>query len=324
MSEQPAPSAPTVHEFTAAGPIDVNIQHLRGDVALRAEHGTAVRVELSPHGAAGRELVERMRIRFEGERLTVDAPLEEAQRFGGGLGDLFGRRDREGSGGWSEWSDRLADGVRAALRGAEGLAGEIDLVVVVPAGSRVVLHDGAGEVDVRGALARIEARTGAGDLRLERGAEEGSRLTTGTGDITVGPAPGTLGATTGTGDILVGPAAGAVTATTGTGRIDLARTDAEVSATTGVGDIEIRRAVSGRVKARSGLGDVTLRVEPGTAVHLDLATGLGDRDVRLTPADGADGARRTLEVEARSGKGDLRVLRAEEAEEAETSVPPAR
>ncbi|MGP9538190.1 DUF4097 family beta strand repeat-containing protein [Brachybacterium sp. AOP43-C2-M15] len=299
-------AGPTVHEFTAAGPIDANIQNLRGSVTLRAEQGTAVRVELRPHGAAGRELVERMRIRFDGDRLTVDAPAEEAQRFGGSLSDLFSGSSRGGS-----WSDRLAEGVRSALRGAEGLVGEIDLVVVVPAGSRVVLHDGAGDVTVRGALARLEARTGTGSLSLERGAEEVSRLTTGTGDIAVGPAPGAITATTGTGDILLGPAATTVAATTGTGRIDLARTGDAVSATTGAGDILIRRADSGTVRARSGLGDVTIRVAPGTAAHLDLATGFGDRDVRLTPADGAGGAERTLEIEARSGKGDLHVLRAE-------------
>jgi hypothetical protein len=52
-------------------------------------------------------------------------------------------------------------------------------------------------------------------------------------------------------------------------------------------------------------------VLPGTAARVDLATGLGDRDVRLTPADGAGEAERTLVIEGRTAKGDLRVLRAE-------------
>ncbi|APX33768.1 hypothetical protein BH708_14805 [Brachybacterium sp. P6-10-X1] len=58
-------------------------------------------------------------------------------------------------------------------------------------------------------------------------------------------------------------------------------------------------------------GDVTIRVAQGTTAHLELATGFGDRDVQLTPVDSAGAAERTLEIEAKTGKGDLRVLRAD-------------
>lgn len=282
---------PIVHEFTATGPIDATIQNLRGDVVLRAEHGTAVRVELRPRGEAGRELVERMGVRFEADRLFVDAPSESAQLFGGSMADLLrGLGDESGG---TSWSDRLATGLRSARRGVEGLAGALDVTVLVPRGSRVVLHDGAGDVRVHGVLDQVEARTGAGDLSVERGGEASTRLTTGTGDIIIGPTTGSLSATTGTGDVVLERSAG------------------RTSITTGVGDVRVRSAHSGHLSVRSGLGDITLHVAPGTATHLDLATGLGDRDVRLTPTDGASEAERTLEVEARAGKGDLRVLRAE-------------
>lgn len=293
----PSPSAgepgPIVHEFTATGPLDATIQNLRGSIVLRAEHGTAVRVELRPRGEAGRELAEQMRVRFEADRLFVDTPSEGAQLFGGSMGDLLRGLGDESTG--SSWSDRLAAGLRSARRGVEGLAGALDVTVLVPYGSRVVLHDGAGDVRVHGVLARIEARTGAGDLSLDRGGEEETRLTTGTGDITVGPAAGSLSATTGTGDVVLETSAG------------------RTSVTTGVGDVRVRCAHSGHLAVRTGLGDVTLHIAPGTATHLDLATGLGDRDVQLTPTDGASQAERTLEIEARAGKGDLRVLRAEPA-----------
>lgn len=285
-------SGPIVHEHTAAGPVDATIQNLRGDIVVRAEHGTAVRVELRPHGAAGRELAQRMRVRFEDERLFVDAPADGAQAFGGSVTDMLRGLTGESAGG--SWSDRLSAGLRSALRGAEGFTGTLDITVLVPHGSRLVLHDGAGDVRVHGVLERIEARTGVGDLDLGRGGEEDTRLTTGTGDISVGPWAGSLSATTGTGDI------------------ELAESAGRASLTTGVGDVHVRRALSGELRIRAGLGDATIRVASGTATHLDLATGLGDRDVRLTPADGAGAAERTLEVEARTGKGDLRVLRAEE------------
>jgi hypothetical protein len=262
-----------------------------------------------------------MRVRFEQERLTVDAPAEEAQH----LGDLVMGLGR-GSG---SWGDRISRGLRTAVRSVGGLTGELDLVVVVPARSRVVVHDGSGAIAVAGALARIEARAGAGDVVLERGAEEESRLATGAGDIVVGPAAGDVHATTGsgdvtlapvdgsaavttgTGDVVLAPVGGRIAVTTGTGDVDLAELGGEAAITTGVGDIQVRRARSGHLHARSGLGSVTVRVLPGTAARVDLATGLGDRDVRLTPADGAGEAERTLVIEGRTAKGDLRVLRAE-------------
>lgn len=282
---------PIVHEFTATRPIDATVQNLRGDLIVRAEPGTAVRVELTPRGDAGRELAQEMQIRFESDRLFVDAPSEGAQVFGGSMSDLL--RGLGGESGGTTWSDRLAAGLRSARRGIEGLAGALDITVLVPAGSRVVLHDGAGDVRVHGALATIEARTGAGDLTLCRGGEESTRLTTGTGNITAGPFSGTLSATTGTGDVALEESTG------------------RASITTGVGDVLVRSAVSGHLGIRAGLGDVRIHVAAGTATHLDLATGLGDRDVQLTPTDGAGAAERTLEVEAKTGKGDLRVLRAE-------------
>ena len=288
----PRPAAPLSHEFSASGPIDLNVQTLRGAITLRAEHGTAVRVQLTPHGDAAQELVERLTVRFEHDRLTVDMPSEGFGAVGGDIGGFFRSFGEQGATGFS---DRIAQGMRSLARGAEGLGSRLDIAVMVPTGSRAVISDGAGDVNIHGLLARLEARTGTGDLTLDRGAEEANRLSTGAGTITVGPVAGDLVAKTGTGDLSVAEAQG------------------EVSLTAGVGDVTVRRAISGRLTVRTGLGDVLIQVEPGTATHLDLATGLGSRDVSLTPADGAGEAERTLESEAKSGTGDLRVRRAEPA-----------
>lgn len=318
MPQQPAPVPPPAPEqprtsgagryaFTAAGPIDLSVQNLNGAITLRAEHGTAVRVELTPHGKAAQELAERTTISFEQDRLDVDVPGDEFRQSGGDLGDIF---RAFGSGG-APLSDRLAEGVRSLVRGAESFGGELDITVVVPTGSRAVLAHGTGEITVAGELHTLDARLGTGSLSVDRGAEERSRLTTGTGDIHVGPAPGDVVARTGTGDVHLGRATGFASVTTGTGEVDIQELTGEASVTTGVGDIAVRRAASGRFTARSGLGDVAIHVAPGTAVRLELATGFGDRDVQLDPADGAGAAERTLEIEARTGKGDLRVLRAD-------------
>lgn len=265
--------APTTRTFSSSTPIDVSVQNLRGDISLRAEPGDQIRVELAPHGQAGQELVARMEVRFEGGRLTVNAPAEEAQHVGGRLGDLLrGMGGGEGSGG--SWTDRFASSMRSTWRSVEGLAGTLDVTVVVPEGSRAVLHDGAGDLRVSGELARVEARTGAGDVRVSN-------------------TPADLSVTTGSGDIT----------------IEELRGDARL--TSGVGDVTVSRALEGALRIRSGTGDVTVRVAEGTATKVDLATGRGDRDVRLSPTSGAGAAERVLEIHARSGVGDVRVLRAE-------------
>lgn len=268
--------APTTRTFSSSTPIDVSVQNLRGDISLRAEPGDQIRVELAPHGQAGQELVARMEVRFEGGRLTVNAPAEEAQHVGGRLGDLLrGVGGGDGADGVrGSWADRLASSMRSTWRSVEGLAGTLDVTVVVPEGSRAVLHDGAGDLRVSGELARVEARTGAGDVR-------------------VSSAPADLSVTTGSGDIT----------------IEELRGDARL--TSGVGDVTVSRALEGALRIRSGTGDVTVRVAEGTATKVDLATGRGDRDVRLSPTSGAGAAERVLEIHARSGVGDVRVLRAE-------------
>jgi hypothetical protein len=321
MTEHTEPHAPIVHEFIADGPVDADLRTLRGDVVLRAEPGTALRVELRPADRAGRELAERMRVTFDQQRLVVDHPEDEAQD----LGDLL----ESITSGEGTWGERLSRGLRAAARGASGRTGQLDLVVVLPARSRVALRAGSGDVAVAGALARLEIVAGAGDLTVERGADESVRVESGAGDISVGPTSGDLRAksgsgdlrlgpvggaakaTTGAGDIALGPVGGQIAATTGSGDVDLAELSGEATITTGTGDITVRLARSGHLRARTGVGDVIVHVAPGTATRVDLATGIGERDVRLSPADGAGDAERTLVVEGRTAKGDLRVLRAE-------------
>lgn len=321
MTEHTDPQAPIVHEFVADRPVDADLRTLRGDVALRAEPGTSLRVELRPVDRAGGELAERMRVTFDQQRLVVDHPEDEAQD----LGDLL----ESITSGKGTWGERLTRGLRAATRSAAGTTGQLDLVVVLPARSRVTLRAGSGDVTVTGALARLEIGAGAGDIAVERGADESVRVESGAGDISVGPTTGDLRAksgsgdvrlgpvggaakvSTGAGDIALGPVGGQIAATTGTGDVALDGLAGEATLTTGVGDITIRTALSGHLRARSGVGDVTVHVAPGTATRVDLATGLGERDVRLAPVDGAGDAERTLVIEGRTAKGDLRVLRAD-------------
>lgn len=149
----------------------------------------------------------------------------------------------------------MAAGVEDVVAVSAGEAAMLDVEVMVPEHSRVVLSTGIGTVTVLGELARCEARSGTGQLHVQRAAVESTRLSTGTGRIV-------LGATR-----------GFVTANTGTGGIDVVRAEGRSRLTAGVGDIRIARAASGLIDVRTGLGAVEVAVPRGTAVLLDLATG---------------------------------------------------
>lgn len=300
------PAAPIIHEFTASGPIAADISSQRANITLRAEPGTAVRIELRPLDEAGRELAEQIVPRFDRGRLVLEDPKDETGEISGifsdfarDLGRDFGRDfGRDGAGGAehgdrSSWADRLASGMRAIRRTTAHCTGALEILVIVPEGSSADLRGNLGGVAVSGALSRIDARVGAGSLRLERSAEDLTRLTVGPGAIVVGTAVGALEVTSGSGDLSFEEISG------------------KVSITSGTGAISVRRALAGAMTVRSGSGAVTVGVAPGTAAHLDLATGSGRREVDLSPAAGAGDAERTFSLQVRTGRGDLRVLRAD-------------
>lgn len=281
-----APPAPLVHAFTADGPIDLTVQHLRGNLRVRAEHGPEVRVELRPHGQAGRELASRMRVDFTGEHLRVSAPADEAGAVGSSFGELFrgpeltaaagtaGASGAERAGAAAGFTDRLGAALRTLVRSAGEIGSALDVEIVVPAQSRAVISVGVGDIRLSGPFARADLKGGTGDVEL---AEAGgsARLITGTGDVSVGTLRG------------------------------------QATATTGTGSVRVRRAERGTLRTRTGVGEIEVRVLEGTATRLDLATGLGRRTVELTPAAQDPEAERTLEIEARAGTGDIRILRAE-------------
>lgn len=277
-AQDPAPAAPLVHSFSADGPIDMNVQHLRGNVSVRAEHGHAVRVELRPRGEAGRELAARMRIDFSGGHLRVDAPADEAGNLSATFGDLF--RSSGGSGAAEEpaapggsFTDRLGAALRTLARTAGGIGSGLDIDIVVPVDSRAVVSVGVGDIRLHGSFGRADLKSATGDVELSD-ADGTAQLVTGTGSVTIGALRG------------------------------------QATATTGTGSVRIGQAERGTLRTRTGVGDIQIRVLEGTATRLDLATGLGDRSVDLTPTDGVPDAGRTLEIEARAGTGSIRIERA--------------
>lgn len=266
-AEEPSDTPVTgrrVRSFVSPGPVEVDARNLRGDVTPATGPIHRAQVTLTPRSPAGADLAERAEVHLDQGRLTVDASAEVGaevgQRLGAALQALLAPGQEEA------FAERVAAGVEDVVAVSAGEAAMLDVEVMVPEHSRVVLSTGIGTVTVLGELARCEARSGTGQLHVQRAAVESTRLSTGTGRIV-------LGATR-----------GFVTANTGTGGIDVVRAEGRSRLTAGVGDIRIARAASGLIDARTGLGAVEVAVPRGTAVLLDIATGDGQRDVRLDAA----------------------------------------
>lgn len=202
---------------------------------------------------------------------------------------------------------------------------QIEMDIVVPTDSGLVLRSGSADVRVTGQVAATKIKSGSGEVTLERVAGIAS-IDTGSGDVTLTEAQeqlkvrsgsgdfvaerlgGTTTVSTGSGDIRVEHSAAPVVVKTGSGDLDIAHADADVSMTTGSGDTVIRTATRGRITSKGASGDVRIGVPAGTPVWTDITTVSGTVRSGLEgvgePEPGAD----YIEVRATTVSGDVHLI----------------
>ena len=205
-----------------------------------------------------------------------------------------------------------------------GILGDqkLEMDIVVPTDSGLVVKSGSADVRVAGQVATTKIKSGSGDVSLERVTGPGS-IDTGSGDVTLDEADALLkvrsgsgdfvatrlGAATsvssGSGDIRVEHAAGPVVVKTGSGDLEIDHTEDDVTMTTGSGDTVIRTATRGKITSKGASGDVRIGVPSGTPVWTDITTVSGTVNSTLEgvgePEPGAD----YIEVRATTVSGDV-------------------
>jgi hypothetical protein len=163
---------------------------------------------------------------------------------------------------------------------------DVDFRIELPAGTRVKVRTGSGDVIASGLRAGAELRTGSGDVRA-RDLAGGLVADTGSGDVVAERVAGPLVARSGSGDMLVD---------------GLSATTVEVS--TSSGNVTVAQTVSPeRLRVDSGSGDVRVTV-PDEVYRVDARSGTGDVNVAVRQDPDAE---RLLQVTTRSG--DVRVAR---------------
>jgi DUF4097 and DUF4098 domain-containing protein YvlB len=189
-----------------------------------------------------------------------------------------------------------------------GSGPEIDVDVVLPAGSSVDVRTTAGEITCAGRLGAVDLDSKYGDLRLERAGSLHAR--TSSGNISAAAVEGETEATTSYGDVRIGETAGPARLGTGYGDVRVDRALASLTAGTKYGQVRVGEAVRGSLVLETAYGEVDAGVREGTAAWLDVHSGSGRIRNLLTETQGPEGADETVEIHARTSYGDILIRRA--------------
>ena len=206
-----------------------------------------------------------------------------------------------------------------------GKGGSIDVLVELPAASRLQAHCGMGAFRVDGPLGDSRVESGAGDIMIDQaGAVD---VTTGAGAITVNEVSGSADVTTASGrvklghvtgravvkssngEIWIGSAEGDLRVRTANGGVDVDHAGANVDASTANGDLRVGGLTQGHVTMKTGFGAIAIGVQDGTAAKLDVHTTFGKFRNEMQASDQPGPADRTVEVYARTSYGDISVHR---------------
>ncbi len=279
-----------MHDFQTPTPIRLTVQIPRGRVRLIAEDRETTGVELvaDPGDAAAQQWLADAQVTQNGEEILV----------------LI--RDRH----WNHF----------------GIGGRgIDATVRLPNASAAKLSIGAGRIETDGPLGDVEAATGSGAIRLAQTARASAH--SGSGDISIANASGSVDVKSGSGNVAIGAVggdakvvtasgnagiaqfAGAARVNTASGRLEVGEAGDSLDAFSASGAIAIRSADHGRISAKTVSGRISVGVAQGAAAWLDINTMTGRvRSALEESAPPAIGEKR-VELMLNTVSGDVDVSR---------------
>lgn len=279
-----------MHTFQTPQPVNLRVELWQGRVDIQADDTDTTTVELLPlHNDPGaQDLIDSARVEQRGDEIVVLMPKIKSGLF---------------------------------RRGAE-----VEAQIVVPINSRAKVETASADITTRGVLGDTQAYSASGDVSLEQVADVDVR--TGSGDINVetvtgscdtksGSAEVTLGRIagdadilSGSGDVVISEVQGGLKVKCGSGDVVVKSTGNSVDAMAGSGDLLLKRVDHGRVKAKTGSGDITIGVANGTSAYLDVMTVTGDVQSELDGSEPPTEGDLTVEISAQTGSGDVVLQRA--------------
>lgn len=253
-----------------------------GDITVTEGTGTQVELRAEKILRNGRATDIAFRLQRSGDGVTICAIFEDDDECTEeGL-----RSERR----WNSW-------------GRNNRPPNLNVTIRVPAGVRLRVHSGNGDVSATGAYAEAFARSGNGRVRVSGIAGEVEAVS-GNGDVTVESVRGPVMANTGNGDVRVRTVQGPVSARSGNGDLLVTMTElraaSDMEFTTGNGRIEVTvpAEFNADIDASTGNGgirtDFPIQVSGRiTKTRLRGTIGQGGRRLRLVTGNG--------EIELRRG-----------------------
>lgn len=187
--------------------------------------------------------------------------------------------------------------------GRERRTGDVDFVVQLPRGVKLVAATGNGEVDIRNAGAEVVAASGNGEVSV-RGADGPVKASSGNGEVTIEGARGEVEASSGNGEINVSTSAGPVSARTGNGSIEVdmasLRGNDDMDFATGNGSIDVSfpsnlsANIEANVPTRNFETEFAIEMAARWSTrHIEGKIGNGGRRIRLSTGNGHVRIRKT-------------------------------
>jgi DUF4097 and DUF4098 domain-containing protein YvlB len=187
------------------------------------------------------------------------------------------------------------------------LFGSVDITVELPTRSRLDVSVASAEVQADGEYTDCRFASASGNLTVA-GVTGNIKADTASGDITVDSATGGS-VSTASGDARIGECDGDLKFQAASGDLTVGHLSGKLKARTASGSVGVATAVRGEISAHTASGDVEVGVATGTAARLDIITGSGVVTNSMQPSDGPAAGEDTLEVNVRSGSGDVSVRR---------------
>ena len=179
----------------------------------------------------------------------------------------------------------------------------------VPDGLSFVVKAGAADVTIGPAIARsrivcrsgditvgcatdLDCSTGSGAISIARVQGSAARISSGSGDVSIGDAFCTTSAKSGSGDVVV-----------------RSLHSGDLRANSGSGDIAVT-STAGSVDLRTASGSLTVGIADHLPAWLDLSSGTGDIRIAVPSSAPPAPGEPYVSVRGRTGSGDIAVYRA--------------
>ena len=262
-----------MYTFSVTGPLTLDVRLVHGSVSVHARDGlTEATVSLTPHPGS-EDFAERIAVELRGDSLVVHAPRHT------GLAGTRGRRHSS-----------------------------VDAEITVPTGTALKLATHTADITLSGRSGAADVVTGSGDLRLDT-VDGDLRLRTGSSDTEVLAVTGSAHVRAGSGDVRFGNVGGSLDTASGSGRLDIEVIRGALRSRCGSGAAVVK-AVYGDVDLLSGSGAMTIGLPAGVSVRLDVTSGSGTVSSELPLDNQRSGTGPAITVRARTGSGDLTLVRA--------------